>query len=1017
MSDATPAYRGYRLQTLYILSRILECNNKTDLIFQPEGAEDLAIWNKNDHLLEVVQVKAFSGNLTLSSLAPNKNDSFLYRVNELIKSYPNTKIKIASFGSIGEELLEALQKKTKARKQVIQKISEKGFLSEVEAHKLLNNLQIIPVVESKLQDKIFNSLKNLCAGIDPNSAFDILNFWIYICAEKKQKIIQNDIIERLNKIGQFIAEREAHHSEWFRSIIPIEDRDNNREKEKLLEEFYRGISARYDHILADVDKPRISKLNEISQQFRDKQVVIVHGASGQGKTTIAYRYLHDFFPEQWRFQVKLVENRQHAVNIATALSGQAKVLGIPIVVYIDVSPNDIGWVELVKQLSTEKNIQILVTVREEDFRRASISGAEIQFAEIELKFERLEAEEIYQFLIKKETPKRFLDFDDVWNRFGQIGPLMEFVYLVTQGDSLRERLLQQVRRIQDEVRSGQFSSKELEFLRMVSVVSAFEARLKIKELVQYLQLPSAQRTLELLESEYLLRTSENGALVGGLHPIRSTILSDILTDITFNPWSETASACLPFIFEQDVGSFLFYAFSRHSYEVKYLLSALNSYQPDKWIAISGVTNALLWLGIKEYIEANKQIILESYETFSKGWSLALNFDIANANHGVADNLFTNLLPDSGLELIASLRSRQIDREAVFSFAKKWLSRLLHAPISPQTEMDWIGLSEVLFWIGYLEVSTPISDWLAQIDLNVSVEMLSLDILADIALGLFYATSTIYDLWLNINKTKIINRFRQETQTITLEDDGKNIKVHFVIEIVQPDNCFSETPSPYQNIQKDFLNASMTRLALLRRLFPDRERYGSQGYGHLMWINAELHDETEKNISISNFPLQRLVSINATFKALGEQDLRPETWDDYTQKILELRMKNVKILQQLIQELEIFFRKNTISQSDIEKILKQSITSSLWKQTRQMLLRSPWLPRCAFDEWGFITENIDRVNQLNSNDFHKAKSLVLEKYNSYIKAFNDYVCNLSNFFEQAEYVLNCHPYIKKGENLR
>ena len=96
MSDATPAYRGYRLQTLYTLARILEPHERTDLVFQPEGAEDFAVWDTNDHLLEAVQAKAYSANLTLSVLSPEKTDSFLYRANNLLNNYPGIGIKIAS---------------------------------------------------------------------------------------------------------------------------------------------------------------------------------------------------------------------------------------------------------------------------------------------------------------------------------------------------------------------------------------------------------------------------------------------------------------------------------------------------------------------------------------------------------------------------------------------------------------------------------------------------------------------------------------------------------------------------------------------------------------------------------------------------------------------------------------------------------------------------------------------------------------------------------------------------------
>ena len=50
-SDATPTYRGYRLQTLYALSRILEGNQAFH--FQPEGKEDLAIFDQHYRLLEI----------------------------------------------------------------------------------------------------------------------------------------------------------------------------------------------------------------------------------------------------------------------------------------------------------------------------------------------------------------------------------------------------------------------------------------------------------------------------------------------------------------------------------------------------------------------------------------------------------------------------------------------------------------------------------------------------------------------------------------------------------------------------------------------------------------------------------------------------------------------------------------------------------------------------------------------------------------------------------------------------
>ncbi|MGB5968207.1 MAG: hypothetical protein WBG70_07725, partial [Spirulinaceae cyanobacterium] len=207
------------------------------------------------------------------------------------------------------------------------------------------------------------------------------------------------------------------------------------------------------------------------------------------------------------------------------------------------------------------------------------------------------------------------------------------------------------------------------------------------------------------------------------------------------------------------------------------------------------------------------------------------------------------------------------------------------------------------------------------------------------------------------------------------------------------------------------NSSMKRLRLLRRFFPNCEQYRSQGYGHLsIGMNAQIPDETHKNIPISNFPIQWLVDINSIFKALGEQSLRPETWEAYTQAVIDLRRTNLQILQQLSDGLAIYFRRQGMTQ-----ILGNFVESDLWRHLRQLLEFFPLLPRCAFDEWGFITENKNRTAGINQRNFSQKQDLALEKYQSYIKALNKYFRVCSNFYGQAEWVLNFHPHIRNGED--
>ena len=522
-------------------------------------------------------------------------------------------------------------------------------------------------------------LREIFTGIDPNNAFDNLSYWLYDCSEKKSSITKKDAINKIQNIGKFVNERAAHHEEWFRSINPIDDREINKDElERLRKEFYQGISAKYTHILADTDVIRPNKIKEIDTKFGESSVVIIHGASGQGKTTLAYRYIHEHFPNMWRFKIELVQDRKHALSIARAIMGHADAIDFPVAVYLDVSAKDKDWLDLINQLSIHRNIKILVTIREEDYKLASVQDFEIIFKDIDLTFDKLEAQGIYRSLENTEISPHFLDFEEAWHRFGGEGPLLEFIYLVTQGESLRGRLKQQITRLKDEARRGEIEPGEIELLKLVSVASAFDAQLKVKPLIDGLQdslrLTAPQRTFELFENEYLLRLSLDGSLVKGLHPIRSEILASLLTDPTISPWSECARNCLPLIYEADVESFLLYSFLRHRKDIESLIVALDSWQPDRWITIGGITRAMIWLGITEYVDRNKELIQDTFEDAGSGFTVLLDSDVSDAIPGLANSTLNSLCSLNSTEefrqRIVSYRSRQTDKSQVFMLEPK-----------------------------------------------------------------------------------------------------------------------------------------------------------------------------------------------------------------------------------------------------------------------------------------------------------------------------------------------------------
>lgn len=794
--------------------------------------------------------------------------------------------------------------------------------------------------------------------------------------------------------------------------MPLEEQGIDAQvKDELSDEFYRGISARYEHILADVDVLRHKNLQEIAKKFEENRVVIIHGASGQGKTTLAFRYLREFFSDKSRFKVQLIDSRKHALSIARAIADKANAIGMPIAVYLDVSSNDIGWTELVKELSPHRNIQVLVTVREEDFRRASISGAEIQFSGVELTFNRIEAQEIYQSLTNKKLPAEFLTFEEAWNKFGGEGPLMEFVYLVTQGNSLRERLSQQIRRLEDEARTRKLSDATIELLKLASVASAFESRLQIRPLVKHLALTAPRRTFELFEKEYLLRRSEDGSLIQGLHPIRSAILADLLSDSTFSPWWESASICLPFIFERDVESFLLYAFSRHRLEIEPLLNSLTSYQPQQWTAIVGVTRALIWLGIKEYAEANEQLLEEIYQDVGTGFLFVLDCDIADAAPGFGRSWLSNFGHTFPLEVrqrIEAFQARQTDKKQVFVRAETWLSSRTQKPTAPSSDVDWSGMAETIFWIGRLGVSWPVTEWLSHAEIDPAIYALPIDILADLILGLSYGYQEGFSSWLETNRSRLMNRFRQETQTVALEDDRQKLTAHFIVNIQQQNGSQSEGEPEVEATKNRLHDEAVKRCGLLRKLLPDRELYACQGYGHRVWSGEIPFDETQKTgISKPYLPISWLISVNSTFRGLALQPFRPKTWQEYTHLIFNLRQTVLQTIKQLEQGLEVHFRNSKNVQ-----LMGKSINVERWNYCRQILRKMPLLPHCAIDEWGFV----DELTSASPSKEAKEKLSVISKqklYKPFLTDFISYTKTFSNFFDQAIHAIELNSFLGKG----
>jgi hypothetical protein len=1004
-AGAPAAYRGYRVQALYALYRILSSGGGVSNIYHPEGKEDLGIEDSDMRLLETVQVKSY-GNLILSNLSPEKPNSFFRRALDMLKSADPPRIALVNFGHFGDEIRLAWEGNEDHRARITDKL--KGFhYLEKDIHALFEYIDLVELDESAIRNEVYAQIQNQIVGVDPDSAFDLLHFWLYLQSEKRSQIGYSDIITKIQNVGRFLSERYHYHHEWFTSIQPIEDRTiTDKQRVQLQNEFYRGVSARYEHILADLDFLREQKFAEIESGFANKNVVIVHAASGQGKTTLAYRFIHDTFPNNWRVTVVAVENLQHALSIATALSGHANAIKAPMAVYIDVSPRDANWVDLVGQLSKRPFLKVLVTIREEDFRRANIADL-FDYEPIDLEFNKDEAQLIFKRAQEARLLADVLTFGDAWHSFGEEGPLMEFVYLLTQTETLHQRLEGQITRLRHEVREKNLSPDELHLLRLVSIATAYDARLNTAALLSLVHLPEPGLTLNLYEKEYFLRISPDRTFITGMHPIRSMILSSLLSEPGVTPWEASVNQILPIIQEQDWEAFILQAFLDHPESFNELLDFAINQKPISWTGYTGIIRCLLWAGVKKYIEINWDQVEDSRNLFGPAWHFIMDLNFAGEEAPSIEGWWNNLgdlIPDVKRIEIERIRGSQTPKESVFGMASSFISNISEKPLPPSTIQDWDALPEILYWAYRLDLAENIKEWIPIEQLRSAINDLPLEVLSEILLGIYLADQDKYFTIVDEVRTAIEIKLAQDLDIIAIVEKEDVLSIHF---LTFPDEKDIEVENKKK--ENSVHDRTIERIQIVRQIFPNYSKYGSQGYGHqIPGIGLEHDDSTKGGIEKRHLVPQWPIRLNGIATGIIQYRFRINKWEEYFQQILTIRQQIVACMAALPDGISRF-----ISRDKPYNLLSLDvIQNGDWDNNTKAINNIPLLPKPAADPWGLaqpegkaIKEQNEKSNGIVKSFQRLIPSSILEQiYKPYLDTERKYFSSMRNFFEQSGQVM-------------
>ncbi|MDM1049054.1 hypothetical protein, partial [Sphingobacterium hotanense] len=371
----------------------------------------------------------------------------------------------------------------------------------------------------------------------------------------------------------------------------------------LEKEFYNATLSRYEHILLGLDVNREKHLETINDELKENNTIILKGASGQGKTALLYGYVHNYANDWLSYELNIQQDPVTTQQSIQAIASISKKLEVPTIFVINVNPNSTDWLQIIKESAHLNHIRFLVAIRNEVWYRGSAVGVEFEHKEIDLSLSKEEAEIIYTKLNERNKITHFTDFEQVWIQIGDDAPLLEFVYSITQGNSLQNKLKQQIQQLRNE--SDQSHNPQIEFLRIVSVADSLGAKIDVSKLDSNIDY---QFIIEKLENEYLVKKSLDRKYIQGLHLIRSQKLAEILFDEFTTYKEEYAYKCIPLIDEKDLYLFLLKMFHLEILKPNQFIADLNNKVIVRnWSVYTSILKSFIWLGTKNYVENNRWI--------------------------------------------------------------------------------------------------------------------------------------------------------------------------------------------------------------------------------------------------------------------------------------------------------------------------------------------------------------------------------------------------------------------------
>jgi hypothetical protein len=821
---------GIGFQLLYTCCRLLQelTPDHEDSRVRLEGVEDLDVLHSKNR--EFVQVKTSKNDKDASAFW---NMCVLQNFLEVYRLTPAAKLRFSHNFKLSKGHLASLANNELTTKQVQywdHKFRDSGVdISDIDLTAFLGQIEFERITEVELRkrfEQLIIAAFQLNAGVESQYMTALL-FHAFKWSRNKETVSYQDILQVIQSVTDSFSKAPKNEAIQLNLLAPISfEIDHHSDAEG----FFDGKAARPGHIAHDLPVPRPKWTDAINKLLREVDVVVIKSSSGQGKSTLAWQCSKHWCGDHFSvYEVSYCSAIEHVAALADFVNTRLRIGQIPLLVFDGLNQKVSAWGELVAQIS-HLPVKVLVTAREEDWHLFRPDVSRINLRTIDIQLSISEAGEVFRLLKSNGRIHSSVEnWQPEWEKVESKGLLIEYVYLLTQGQMIEERITSQIRTLNDQPDGA----AKLEILRLIALSDVMNLKLRTQALTHHIRSTIGftrdhGKVYQQLEQEYYVKFDQE--YVEGLHPVRSKHLTrELIIGVSV---LETVLNLFRILDQSFIYDFFIalpdqLAEDSKSDVFKALASEMKTYKfSDMVFAVDGLMHS----EPIRYWKQNKSIFDDVFERgaielfimdtlpFTKLNSIERLAGILNDKVESANSL------KSKLGELTTYDFKESDVYSFINFLAEALASIDHSAIS-----EYEGLRYLSKWFTQLEIDFPLNITWSEQEIAELIYKGSVDEMSEI-LGYIHETQpNMYQSILSTHKSLLIGRIKRDTNTLTLEVRDNELYMEYLL-----DNDVSKANE-----------LSMYRINMVFGILPNYEKYCTEAI-ILPFPNADIYEVSRDN---------------------------------------------------------------------------------------------------------------------------------------------------------------------------